>query len=120
MNPSEAAELLAVASAIDPRLRPPSTEDAKARSVLWSQTLDTDLPFTIARMMIGAHYRESTDGVMPAHINRLWRAHRRSEAEAQRTAIEQRQSTEAAAKGVPMPSEVKKQLLKTLKTTKTP
>lgn len=120
MNPSEAAELLAVASALDPRLRPPSPEDAKARAMLWSQTLDSDLPLPIARNMVTYHYTSSTDGVMPAHINRLWRAHRRTEAEAHRTAIEQKQATESAEKGVPMPTEVKQKLLQALRATKTP
>lgn len=120
MNPSEAAELLAVASALDPRLRPPTAEDAKARAVLWSQTLDVDMPLQAARTMVGWHYRESTDGVMPAHVNRLWRQHKRSKADAERLAIQQKQSSDAAALSVPMPSEVRDQMRKALNSTKTP
>lgn len=120
MNPSEAAELLAVASALDPRLRPPTAEDAKARAVLWSQTLDDDLPLQAARTMVGWHYRDSTDGVMPAHLNRLWRQHKQSKGDAERLAIIQKQATEAAAMSVPMPEEVREQMRQALHATKTP
>lgn len=119
MNPSEAAELLAVASALDPRLRPPSAEDAKARAVLWSQTLDDDMPLQAARTMVGWHYKESTDGVMPAHVNRLWRQHRRTRAEAERASIQRKEITDMAAMSVPMPPEIREQLRKALDGTKT-
>lgn len=120
MNPSEAAEFLAVASALDPRLRPPTAEDAKARAILWSQTLDEDLPLQAARTMVGWHYKESTDGIMPAHVNRLWRQHRQSKGDAERLAIIKKQATEAAAMSVPMPDEMREQMRKTLHGTRTP
>lgn len=120
MNPSEAAELLAVASALDPRLRPPTAEDAKARAVLWAHTLDDDLPLQAARTMVGWHYRDSTDGVMPAHVNRLWRQHKRTKADEERSAIQRKQVTDSAAMSVPMPPEIREQLSKALKGIKTP
>jgi predicted nucleic acid-binding protein len=95
-------------------------EDARARATLWSQTLDTDMPVSVAGKLVTWHYKESTDGVMPAHINRLWRQHRRNESEANRAAIEQKQASDVAALSVPMPPEVKEKLMKTLKTTRTP
>jgi hypothetical protein len=120
MNAPEAAEILAVAAGLDPRLRPPSPEDAKARAILWAQTLDTDMPPKAGKAMVGWHYRESTDSVMPAHLNRLWRQHRRSTADAERQELERRALTDAAAMSIPMPESVKKQLQQALTSVQIP
>jgi hypothetical protein len=119
MNPSEAAKILSIAVTLDPRLKPPSREDAQARAAAWSASLDDDLPVTVAERMIVEHYRESTDGVMPAHVNKAWRQYRRDLIAEQREQAEKRAVTVAADHAVPMPPDVKKQLLQALKATAT-
>jgi hypothetical protein len=109
MNPSEAATVLAVAVTLDPRLKPPSREDAQARAVAWSQTLDPDMDVKTAQALVAVHYRESTDGLMPAHVNRLWRERRRSMAEQKRLMLEARAATEADTVAIPMPEAVREQ-----------
>lgn len=120
MNPSEAAKVLAMAVTLDPRLKPPSVEDAQARAVAWSATLDDDLPLQVAERLVAEHYRESTDGLMPAHLNRAWRAHRKQALAAQREEAERRAITSAAAMAVPMPETVRQMLREALKSTESP
>lgn len=105
MTPDDAARLLAVAGTFDARLRPPSPEDAQARALAWSAALMQDMPPTFAQQAIVAHYAETTDAVMPAHVNTRWRAHRHREAEreASRRALD-------VPEGIPMPPEVKAQI----------
>ena len=87
---------------------------------MWAQTLDADMTPKAAAAMVGWHYKESTDSLMPAHLNRLWRQHKRANAEAERREVERRSITDAAALSVPMPDSVKDQLRKALRTTETP
>lgn len=112
MTPDEAARLLAVAGTFDPRLRPPSPEDAQARAMAWSAALRKDMPPAFAQQAIVDHYAESTDAVMPAHLNGRYRAHRRAtaEQEASRAALDM-------APGVPMPPEVKARIQSLLAST---
>lgn len=63
MTPKEAGKVLAIAAAFDNRK--PTAESA----VLWANAL-RDIPFKDASEAVAAHYAESTDWVMPAHIRR--------------------------------------------------
>jgi hypothetical protein len=65
--------VLAYAATLDQRLNPPSAQDAQARAMVWSQTLDEDITDDQARGAVLKHYRESTAVIMPAIINRLCR-----------------------------------------------
>jgi hypothetical protein len=105
MTPADAARLLAVAGTFDPRLRPPTPEDAEARSLAWAGALDADMSPEWAQRAVVKHYADTTEAVMPAHVNRAWRAHRRAEAEreASRRALD-------TVPGVPMPDEIREQI----------
>lgn len=61
MTPAEAATLLTVAAAFDNRK--PDPDAAKA----WSVALG-DLPFVDCRDAIVAHYRQTSDWLMPSHV----------------------------------------------------
>lgn len=103
MTPAECAKVLAVAATIDPRLRPPSLEDATARAQAWAQVLDHRMPVDWAVRGVARHYAESTDSLMPAHLNAAWRAERRAQverAEAERLRLD-------SPEGVPMPPEIR-------------
>lgn len=102
MTPAECAKILAIAATIDPRLRPPSLDDATARAQAWSQVLDYRMPLDWATRAVARHYAESTDSLMPAHLNTVYRAERRAEAD--RLAAEQALTP---GEGVPMPEELK-------------
>jgi hypothetical protein len=105
MTPEEAAKVLALSAALDPRLRPPSESDAMVRARAWSAALAEGMTFAWASKAAIAHYAESADSIMPAHLNAAWRAHRKQVAEQahSRTALEQ-------VAGVPMPEPVREQL----------
>ena len=107
MNPSEAARVLSVAVTFDARLKPPSREDAQARAAAWAAALDEDLPQQSAERIVIEHYRESTEAVMPAHVNRAWRQRKREALAQEREAAERRALTESAETAVPMPESVK-------------
>jgi len=107
MTPSEAATVLAVIVSIDARLTARSKEDAENRAKAWALTLDTDMPVELARGLALTHYRESTDSLMPASLNRLWRQHRKTVNEAQRMIIEAESLREQAEIAVPMPENFK-------------
>lgn len=114
MTPDDAARLLAVAGTFDQRLRPPSPEDAEARALAWAAALHSDMPPAFAQQAIVDHYADTTDAVMPAHLNgryRVWR-HRESEKAASRRALEQ-------PEGIPMPPEVKDKIRAFLRHTET-
>ncbi len=107
MNPSEAATVLGVIVSVDARLTARSKEDAENRSKAWALTLDTDMPVELARGLALTHYRESTDSLMPATLNRLWRQHRKTIREAERAIIESESLREQALNAVPMPDDFK-------------
>lgn len=68
MNPTEAAKVLAKAAAYDNR------QATQAAALAWAEALDPDLPLADALRIVGEHYREERAWVMPADINRRWRA----------------------------------------------
>ena len=68
MTPQEAAKVLAKAAAYDNR------QPNEAAPIAWSEALDRDLPLPDALRIVGEHYRDERTWVMPADINRRWRA----------------------------------------------
>lgn len=68
MNPQEATQVLAKAAAYDNR------QPDQAAALAWAEALDRDLPLQDALRIVGEHYREERAWVMPADINRRWRA----------------------------------------------
>ena len=107
MNPFEAATVLAVAATLDNRLNPPSVEDSQIRAKAWAATLDPDLPVDVARRLVTAHYRERTEAVMPAHLNKAWRAERKRLSDEQHSMSLMYEIAEASQVAVPMPAEIK-------------
>jgi hypothetical protein len=107
MNPSDVARLLITITVLDPRLNPPSQEDAKARVAAWALVLDDDLPVDEAERIVVAHYRESVKGIMPADVNRHWRIIRASRAESSRASRIRDERRMAEMESVPMPQAVR-------------
>ena len=68
MNRTEAAQVLAMAAAFDNR------QPDQAAALAWAEALDPDLPLQDALRIVGEHYRDERAWVMPADINRRWRA----------------------------------------------
>ena len=101
MTPAEAATVLAVAATFDPRLRPPTPEDARARASAWAIALD-DMPPVWAERAVVAHYAAETAALMPAHLNAEWRRQRRARAEKNHSA-----ALGSIPEGTPMPDSVR-------------
>lgn len=114
MELDDASKVLAVAATFDPRLRPPTEADATARALAWAQALRAEMPVDYAIRAVVAHYQESTDSIMPAHLNERWRAHRREELDR----IESEARQVEGRRGVPMPPEVRAQILQFTQRTK--
>nr|DAN77653.1 MAG TPA: Loader and inhibitor of phage G40P [Caudoviricetes sp.] len=68
MNPTEATQVLAKAAAYDNR------QPDQAAALAWAEALDRDMPLQDALRIVGEHYRDERAWVMPADINRRWRA----------------------------------------------
>lgn len=68
MNTAEAAQVLAKAAAYDNR------QATQAAALAWAEALDRNMPLADALRIVGEHYREERAWVMPADINRRWRA----------------------------------------------
>lgn len=68
MNTTEAAQVLAKAAAYDNR------QPDQTAALAWAEALDQDLPLQDALRIVGEHYRDERAWVMPADINRRWRA----------------------------------------------
>lgn len=110
MNYSDVARLLVTITVLDPRLSPPSPEDAKARVAAWHAVLDADLQAAEAEQIVISHYRDSGKGIMPADINRHWRILKSSRAEAARAQKDRQDRDRAAIEAVPMPEQVRNQI----------
>lgn len=67
MNAQEAAKVLAKAAAYDNR------QATQAAALAWAEALDQDMPLQDALRLVGEHYRDERNWVMPADINRRWR-----------------------------------------------
>lgn len=116
MNASEAATVLAVVAVLDGRHKPTGTEEAAQKAKAWALVLDPDLPVESARNLVAQHYSESNSAIMPADLNRSWRALRRQQAESerQRRIIDEIRRAELSA--VPMPPEVRERIQKMIGT----
>ena len=68
MNAQEAAKVLAKAAAYDNR------QATQAAALAWAEALYQDMPLQDALRLVGEHYRDERAWVMPADINRRWRA----------------------------------------------
>jgi hypothetical protein len=101
MTPQDAARVLAVACGLDARLTPPTPQDAQARAALWAAALHPDMPPRWAEEQAVAHYRRTTDILMPAHLNEAYRAVR----DRQRTEEQRADLRQAAVAAVPMPAD---------------
>ena len=68
MNPTEAAKVLAKAAAYDNR------QANQAAALAWAEALDQNLPLQDALRIVTEHYQDERAWIMPADINRRWRA----------------------------------------------
>lgn len=108
MTDEEAGMVLAFAATLDMRLSPPTVEDGIARAKAWAATLATDMPVRFAVNAVRKHYAATTETIMPAHLNTVWRA--QSELDRGRRAVE----AARAGQGVPMPPEVRARIQRIL------
>jgi vacuolar-type H+-ATPase subunit C/Vma6 len=76
MNKADVGKVLAVAMAIDARLGAADESAFRAKVEGWSLALSETMDFEFARDAVGKHYKNSTDSLMPAHLNAIWTAHR--------------------------------------------
>jgi hypothetical protein len=76
MNKADVGKVLAIASAIDSRLGAADEAGFRAKVEGWSLALSESMDFEFARDAIGKHYKNSTDSLMPAHLNAMWTSHR--------------------------------------------
>lgn len=113
MTPADAGRILAVAGTLDAKHTPPSKEDGHARALAWAAALNPEIDVTWAVRHVAAHYAESTETLMPAHLNVAWKAHIRPirEEEERRRLLE--------SPGVPMPDFVKEKMRQLMAKTET-
>jgi hypothetical protein len=76
MNKADVGKVLTVAMAIDARLGAADEAGFRAKVEGWSLALSDTMDFEFARDAIGKHYKNSTESLMPAHLNAMWTAHR--------------------------------------------
>lgn len=76
MNKADVGKILAIAVAIDPRLGAADESGFRAKVEGWSLALSPAMDLEFARDAIGNHYKNSTDSIMPAHLNSMWSSYR--------------------------------------------
>ena len=76
MNKADVGKVLAVAMAIDARLGAADESAFRAKVEGWSLALSQTMDFEFARDAVGKHYKNSTESLMPAHLNAMWTSHR--------------------------------------------
>lgn len=108
MTPEQAGQVLAVAAALDPRLRPPSQDDAILRARAWASVIHPWIDATAGQWAVRKHYATSSDSVMPVHVNRICSAARQDKD--MRLPIEA--AVAARENSVPMPDEFKEAIRK--------
>jgi hypothetical protein len=81
MNKAEIGKVLAIASAIDARLGAVDESGFRAKVEGWSLALSETMTFEFARDAVGTHYKNTTDSLMPAHLNAIWTSYRSREHE---------------------------------------
>lgn len=72
MNPSEAANLLAMAAAYDGRMRLSNTAEIQVQAIAWAAALDERITFDAGRELVIEHYAASREVIMPANLNQAW------------------------------------------------
>jgi vacuolar-type H+-ATPase subunit C/Vma6 len=106
MNKADVGKVLAVAMAIDARLSAADEAGFRAKVEGWSLALSETMDFEFARDAIGKHYKNSTDSLMPAHLNAMWTAHRSRQHE-----IDNVRAIGSSPKSQGMPDEVRARLV---------
>jgi hypothetical protein len=76
MNKADIGKTLIIAMAIDARLSATDENAFRAKVEGWSLALSDTMDFEFARIAIGKHYKNSTDTLMPAHLNAMWNSYR--------------------------------------------
>lgn len=98
MNKDEISKLLVIAMGIDSRMNVSDQNLFIARVEGWKLALRENMTFEFAKQAIGNHYANSTDSVMPAHLNAQWKSQvERNALKDQNKAISDR----VAPKGMP-------------------
>ena len=110
MTPDEASLILAVASAFDYRMTPPSVDDARIRARAWAEVLDVDLSSQDARYLVMRHYAENDESMTPARLNRAWRLLRKKRMDEANQERSRLREIEADLNSSPMPEEVRELL----------
>jgi hypothetical protein len=106
MNKAEVGKTLAIAVAIDSRIGATDEAGFRAKVEGWSLALSPAMDFNFAREAVGTHYRNSTDSIMPAHLNAMWSSYRSREHEAGNV-----RAIAANPKSQGMPDEVRAKLV---------
>lgn len=76
MTKDEIAKLLVIAMGIDARLNAADQNAFIAKVEGWALALSNSMTLDFARQAVGKHYAGSTDSLMPAHLNTLWKIER--------------------------------------------
>jgi vacuolar-type H+-ATPase subunit C/Vma6 len=105
MNKAEVGKVLAIAMSIDSRLNAADENAFRAKIEGWSLALSESMEFEFARDSIGKHYKNSTDSVMPAHLNAMWASHKSRQHE-----IDNVRAIGSSPKSQGMPDEVRQKL----------
>lgn len=79
MTKDEIAKLLVIAMGIDARLNAADQNAFIAKVEGWALALSNSMTFEFARDALGKHYAGSTDSIMPANLNSLWKVERDKE-----------------------------------------
>jgi hypothetical protein len=106
MNKADVGKVLAIASAIDARLGSADEAGFRAKVEGWSLALSESMDFDFARDAIGKHYKNSTDSLMPAHLNAMWTSHRSRQHE-----IDNVRAIGSSPKSQGMPDDVRAKLV---------
>jgi hypothetical protein len=105
MNKLEIGKILTIAMAVDSRLNTADDTQLRAKIEGWSLALSETMNFEFARDAVGKHYKNSTDSLMPAHLNAMWTAHRSREHE-----LDNVRAIGSSPKSQGMPEAVRQQL----------
>jgi len=106
MNKVEVGKVLAIASAIDARLGAADEAGFRAKVEGWSLALSETMTFEFARDAVGRHYKNTTDSLMPAHLNAIWTSYRSREHE-----LDNVRAIGSSPKSQGMPDEVRAKLV---------
>lgn len=110
LTAKQVAEVLALACTFDPRLKPPSAEDARARAHTWAAALRTDMDPEWAQKAVVAHYATNDKVLLPVHLNEAWDRYVVHRAAQERIERDRRARREAEITSVPMPPDVREAL----------